>query len=87
MAVQQPKGRAVGEDTFEAMPISGLKMYPTLVKLSSFHCAIATDFCSRQKGHTFVQPVLLLTLHVSESSNLRNEVRFSVDSLETKLLR
>lgn len=42
-AVQQLKGRAAGGATFEAMPISGLKMYGTLVKLSSFHGAMATD--------------------------------------------
>lgn len=43
VAVQQLKGRAARGATFEAMPISGLKMYGTLVKLSSFHGAIATD--------------------------------------------
>lgn len=43
MAEQQLKGRAAGGATFEAMPISGLKMYGNLVKLSSFHGAIATD--------------------------------------------
>lgn len=43
VAVQQLKGRAAGGATFEAMPISGLKMYGTPVKLSSFHTAMATD--------------------------------------------
>lgn len=46
VAVQQLKGRAAGGATFEAMPISGLKMYETLVKLSSSHSAMATDFAS-----------------------------------------
>lgn len=43
MAEQQLKGRAAGGGTFEAVPISGLKMYGSLVKLSPFHGAIATD--------------------------------------------
>lgn len=48
VAVQQLKGRAVGGATFEAMPISGLKMYATLVKLSSFYGTIATNLRLRR---------------------------------------
>lgn len=46
VAVQQLKGRAVGGATFEAMPISGLKMYATPVKLSSFQGTRATNLGS-----------------------------------------
>ncbi len=70
VAVQQLKGRAAGGATFEAMPISGLKMYGTLVKLSSFHGAMATDlglaaWLAVEKWRvTFVLPVLLLLAHM-----------------------
>lgn len=45
VAVQQLKGRAAGGVAFEAMPISGIKMCGTVVKLSSFCGAMATDLC------------------------------------------
>ena len=78
VAVQQLKGRAAGGATFEAMPISGLKMYGTPVKLSSFHAAMATGSRlwrgwreeKKKRRVTFVLPVCLAftcthTIHIS----------------------
>lgn len=58
LAVQQLKGRAAGGATFEAMPISALKMYATLVKLSACHAAVAADSCWWRAMTSFKLPMI-----------------------------